>query len=269
MRGEGAGKILSPGPHSAYPVPAYPPPPQAYHAPVAPVHTEHLSYPGVATQPVLSSSVQRETSAIPDEAQAGPSSAIQFVQHVPEQPTTTSGKHYEVVPCGYEEIMCHIRIKNKHTGIESACGAILSNSEKALANHFQAHKEVGNNPTSISACPFPKKKGTETCGSGKGNANFDAKSYARHMIAKHFEEKERFRCLQCRKTFARPDKLKKGHKCVPVERQGDGDGAAPSNTQAREDRVVGGGPMAGPPGFIGSFPELHDSRPRKRPRTAR
>ena len=68
MRGEGAGKILSPDLHSANPFLVYPLPPQVYTPPVAPMYTEHLLYPNVVRQPVLFSSVPRETNAIPDEA---------------------------------------------------------------------------------------------------------------------------------------------------------------------------------------------------------
>ena len=107
------------------------------------------------------------------------------------------------------------------------------------------------------------------CGGTKGGAAYNNESYKRHVIAAHFVKKERFRCLICGRDFARPDKLKKGHKCVAEGGQGEGVATAPAAIEAQEGGVVGQDAAAGPSGSRELDHEIHDPRPSKRPRTAR
>ena len=76
-------------------------------------------------------------------------------------------------------------------------------------------------------------------------------------------------CLICGRDFARPDKLKKGHKCSPERGQGEGGATIPTVIEAQEGGVVDESAVAGPSGSREPDPEFHDSRPSKRSRTAR
>ena len=229
----------------------------------------------------LSSSVRRAPSTFlpPGNAQAGPSSGVRFVEQVPQpQPRKppskpAAGKTYEVVPCEVEEISCAIRVTDAHTRSQRACGAVLRNNPTALLDHFAVHQAAGQNPSCIAECPFPKKVGpggrVRACGGTKGGAAYNNESYKRHVVAAHFVKKERFMCLTCGRDFARPDKLKKGHKCDTDGEQGGGGATAPTAIEAQEGGVVDESAVAGPSGSREPDSEIHDSRPSKRPRTAR
>ena len=107
------------------------------------------------------------------------------------------------------------------------------------------------------------------CGGTKGGAAYNNESYKRHVIAAHFVKKERFRCLICGRDFARPDKLKKRHKCVTDGEQGGGGATVPTAIEIQESGVVDESAVAGPSGSREPDSETHDPRPSKRSRTAR
>ena len=94
-------------------------------------------------------------------------------------------------------------------------------------------------------------------------------TYTCHVVAAHYVKKVRFRCLTCGRDFARPNKLKKGHKCSPERGQGEGGATAPTAIEVQESGVVGEDVVAGPSGSGEPYPEIDDPRPSKRPRTAR
>ena len=226
----------------------------------------------------LSSSVRRAPSTIPPgNAQAGPSSGVRFVEQAPQprkpQSEPAAGKTYEVVPCEVEEINCAIRVTDAHTRSVRACRAVLRNNPTALLDHFAEHQAAGQNPHCIAECPFPRKVGpggrVRACGGTKGGAAYNNESYKRHVIAAHFVKKERFRCLICGRDFARPDKLKKGHKCSPERGQGESGATVATTIEVEESGVVGEDAVAGPSGSREPDSEIHDSRLSKRSRTAR
>ena len=236
----------------------------------------------MSVQLQLSSSVRRAPSTIPPgnaQAGPGPSSGVRFVEEVPQpQPRKppskpAAGKTYEVVPCEVEEISCAIRVADAHTRSQRACGTVLRNNPTALLDHFAGHQAAGQNPGCIAECPFPKKVGPggrpRACGGTKGGAAYNNESYKRHVIAAHFVEKERFRCLICGRDFARPDKLKKGHKCAQDGKQGESSATAPTVIEVQESGVVGESAVAGPSGSREPDSEFHDPRPSKRSRTTR
>ena len=149
------------------------------------------------------------------------------------------------------------------------------NNFTALLHHFSEHQAALQNPPCIAACPFVTKKNRETGaedearGGTKGGAAYNNESYKRHVIAAHFVEKGRFRCLTCGRDFARPDKLKKGHKCVAEGGQGEGVATAPTVIEVQEGGVVDEDVVAGPSVPREPDSETHDPRPSKRSRTAR